>query len=141
MNTTPDGYHTVTPQSLTPNPTETINFIEAVFGGVVVEKYEDDGVIHHAEMTIGDSRLMLGAAIDDVPIYTLSSHTYVDDVDAAYQRAMEHGATSMREPEDQFYGDRTAVVIDSQGNNWSIATRLEELSQEELQRRFEELDG
>jgi uncharacterized glyoxalase superfamily protein PhnB len=66
-------------------------------------------------------------------------HVYVPDVDAAYQRALDAGATSDREPTDQFYGDRTAGVKDKFGNSWYMATHVEDISPEELERRSLEM--
>jgi PhnB protein len=62
-------------------------------------------------------------------------HLYLEDADAAYQRALDAGATSLREPEDQFYGDRTAGVKDDFGNQWWLATHIEDVTPEEMQRR------
>jgi uncharacterized glyoxalase superfamily protein PhnB len=89
----------------------------------------------HAEVRIGDSVVMMGEpsnASDAIPALFF---LYVDDVDAAYQRAIEAGATSMREPEDQFYGDRRAAVLDTSGNQWWLATHVEDVPADELQKR------
>jgi uncharacterized glyoxalase superfamily protein PhnB len=64
-------------------------------------------------------------------------HLYVEDVDAVYERAIRAGATSLREPSDQFYGDRAGGVQDPCGNQWWIATHKEDLSVEEIRRRTE----
>lgn len=135
----PQGYHTVTPQSIVPEPREVIDFVEGVFGATLDDQYVVDDVIVHAEVVLGDSRIMIGASNDEYPPMPLSTHTYVDDVDAAYEKALDLGATSIREPEDQFYGDRTGVVRDSQGNQWSIATSVEDVSQAEMHRRLAEM--
>lgn len=137
----PTGYHTVTPQSIVPEPREVIDFVREVFGATLDDQYVVDDVIVHAEVVLGDSRIMIGASNEDYPPMPLSTHTYVDDVDAAYEKAIELGATSLREPEDQFYGDRTGVVRDSQGNLWSIATAVEEVSRDEMHRRMAETTG
>lgn len=137
----PKGYRTVTPQSIVPEPREVIDFVREVFGATLDDQYVVDDVIVHAEIVLGDSRIMIGASNDEYPPMPLSTHTYVDDVDAAYEKALVLGATSLREPEDQFYGDRTGVVRDSQGNQWSIATAVEDVSREEMQRRMAETSG
>lgn len=137
----PQGYHTVTPQSIVPEPRAVIDFVREVFGATLDDQYVVDGVIVHAEVVLGDSRLMIGASNEEYAPMPLSTHTYVDDVDAAFEKAIELGATSIRTPEDQFYGDRTGVVRDSQGNQWSIATAIEEVSQEEMHRRLAEMSG
>jgi PhnB protein len=68
-------------------------------------------------------------------------HLYVEECDAAYQQAMSAGATSIQEPRTQFYGDRMAGVRDSQGNQWWLATHVEDVSPEELQRRAAQQSG
>jgi uncharacterized glyoxalase superfamily protein PhnB len=141
VQTQPDGYHTITPQSITAKPEETIDFAEKVLGAVVYDKYEVDGTIVHAEFRVGDSRMMVGTSNEEFTSYPASTHTYVDDVDATYELALANGAKSLREPEDQFYGDRSAVVEDSQGNQWSLATHIEDVSQEEMHRRMDEMAG
>jgi PhnB protein len=69
----------------------------------------------------------------------VSIHVYVDDVDAVYQRALSAGATSQRAPEDQFYGDRSAQIRDPFGHSWFLATRIEEMSAGEMQKRFDRI--
>lgn len=136
----PDGYHTITPQSITADPAVTLDFVEKVFSADVKDVYRMDDVIVHAEFVVGDSRMMVGAANEEFPPYPSTVHLYVDDVDATYALALEHGAETIRPPEDQFYGDRTAVVIDPQRNQWSIATNIEDVTPEELHRRMAEMD-
>jgi PhnB protein len=97
------------------------------------------GMIMHGEMRIGDSIVMLANACEQASATRSMLHVYVDDVDACYQRALDAGASSEREPGNQFYGDRTAGVKDAFGNKWYIATPVEEVSPEELQRRQAEL--
>lgn len=132
------GYHAVTPQSIVPEPRDVIDFMREVFDATLDDQYVVDDVIVHAEVVLGDSRVMIGASNEEYPPMPLSTHTYVEDVDACYEKAIELGATSLREPEDQLYGDRTGVVRDSQGNQWSIATAVEEVSREEMHRRMAE---
>src|SRR6266540_5082205 len=88
-----------------------------------------------AEMSIGDSVIMLGDASPEVEATRSSTHLYVDDVDAVYERARRAGGESLREPQDQFYGDRSAGVRDHFGNQWWLATHVEDVSMEEMQRR------
>jgi len=137
----PDGYHTVTPQSIVPEPAEVLEFAKEVFAATVHDEFVVDDVIIHAEFQLGDSRMMVGASNEQLPAYPASTHVYVEDVDAIYERALAHGAESIRGPEDQFFGDRTAVVRDSQGNRWTIATRIEDVTIEEMHRRMDEMSG
>ena len=93
-----------------------------------------DGRIMHAEVRIGDSVVMMGEASDDNPPIPAMLHLYLEDADAAYRRALAAGATSLREPEDQFYGDRTSGVQDAFGNQWWLATHIEDVPADEMQR-------
>lgn len=96
---------------------------------------QPDGTIGHAEARIGDSMVMMGEAGGQWSPMTASLHLYVEDCDAVYRRAVQAGATSLREPADQFYGDRSAGVRDPFGNAWWIAPHVEDIPPEELKRR------
>lgn len=137
----PDGYHSVTAQTVVNDARATLDFVQQVFDAEVSELYEDGDRVVHSEVVIGDSKLFVAEASDEFPVFPAMLSLYVDDVDATYVRAIEHGATPLREPEDQFYGDRTGGVLDSQGNQWWIATRVEDVSVEEIQRRMAETSG
>ena len=139
-NNPPEGYHTLTPQTIVDDAAETIAFLETVFDAAVEEVYENDGFIQHAQVRIGDSPLMLASSSESFGEFPVMMNVYVDDVDAVFARAVEHGATPLREPEDQFYGDRTGGVRDGQGNQWWISTRIEDVSEEEIRRRMAELN-
>ena len=93
----------------------------------------------HGELRIGECTIMFADACDRVAANRAMLHVYVADVDACYQRALDAGATSEREPADQFYGDRSAGVLDQFGNRWYMATVVEEVSPEELNRRHQEI--
>ena len=95
----------------------------------------------HAEVKIGDSRIMLAEACGAWTPMPTMIHLYVPDTDATYRSALEAGATSLQEPADQFYGDRSGGVKDAFGNHWWIATHKEDLSAEEMQRRREAVRG
>jgi len=140
-NNPPEGYHTLTAQTIVDDAAETIAFVEAVFDAEVEEIYENDGYIQHAQVRIGDSPLMLASTSESFAEFPVMMNVYVNDVDAVFAKAVEHGATPLREPEDQFYGDRTGGVRDGQGNQWWISTRIEEVSEEEIRRRMAELNG
>ncbi|HUF15717.1 MAG TPA: VOC family protein [Acidimicrobiia bacterium] len=137
----PEGYHTLTPQIVVEDARETIDFVQNVFDADLRENYEDDGRIVHSEVMIGDSRLMIASASEEFGVFPLMVNLYVDDVDATFAKAIEHGATSLRDPADQFYGDRTGGVIDPQGNQWWISTHIEDVSEEEMRRRAAESVG
>jgi len=95
-----------------------------------------DGSIRHAEARIGDSMVMIGQAGGEWKPKPNTVHVYVPDVDATYKKALAAGATSTREPVTQFYGDRSAGVEDAQGNSWWIATHVEDVSPEEMEKRM-----
>ena len=96
---------------------------------------DDDGTIRHGEVVIGDSRVMLADASDQFPAVPAMLHLYVQNADSVYRRALEAGAESIMEPTDQLYGDRMAGVKDGFGNQWWIATHIEDVSVEEAKRR------
>lgn len=128
----PEGYNSVSPYLVVEGAESMISFLQATFGAEVLRKMtRPDGAIGHAEVRIGDSVVMLADAAPTAPML----HVYVDDVDAAYARALEAGGTSLRAPEDQFYGDRSAGVVDAFGNQWWLATHKEDVSEAELARR------
>jgi len=94
-----------------------------------------DGTIGHTELRIGDSVVMLGQASEQWKAMPCMLYLYVTDVDALYRRAVQAGGVSIKEPQDQFYGDRTAGVQDKNGNQWWLGMHIEDVSTEELQRR------
>jgi len=119
----PDGYNAVSPYLLVKDVRATIDFLSHAFGATELRRQLDaDGTIRHAEVRIDDSVLMMGFRPGAELI--ASVHVYVEDVDRVYARALDQGATSLSEPRDQPYGDRTAGVQDVQGNYWWIGTRL-----------------
>lgn len=135
----PDGYHTVTPYLLVEDAAGLIPFLERAFGATLLGRYDSpDGRLMHASLQIGDSKVMMGQAAEQWPAMPAMLHLYVEDVDAVYRRAVEAGARSIREPEDQFYGDRSGGVVDPAGNQWWITTHIEDVSDEEMARRHEE---
>ena len=139
----PQGHHTITPGFATTNAAKVIAFIEKAFGGKVVDRYDGpNGTVMHAELMIGDSVIMLGDAMPNMPPMPASLAYYVDDgkaVDATYKKALSLGATSEMEPKDQFYGYRSATVRDVGGNKWTICAIVEIVSPEEMQRRMAEM--
>jgi PhnB protein len=132
----PDGYHTVTPFLSVKDIAKTIDFLKAALGAEEVMRMPGpDGKVMHAEVTIGNSRLMLGVPMQTEPTSS-SFYVYINDVDAMYKRATGAGAKSVMPPTDQFWGDRMASVTDSFGNTWSLATHKEDPSPEEMAKRM-----
>lgn len=138
----PEGYHTVTPVLTVHDAARTIEFYKEAFGAE--ERFRmttpDGKAIAHAELKIGDSVFMLG---EEMPGYesaspqtlgstTVSFYIYVEDVDAAFDRAVSAGATVKYPLENMFWGDRTGTVVDPSGHFWTLATHIEDVSPEEL---------
>jgi len=95
----------------------------------------------HGEVQIGNSIVMMGRVRKDEEINHAMPYVYTLDTDKVYKKALEHGAKSVMEPTDQFYGDRNAGIIDPLGNTWWIATHVEDVSDEEMERRMKEQRG
>lgn len=115
------SYQTITPYLTVKRAEQLVEFVKDAFGATEVFRTIGSAGGLHAEVTIGDSKLMIGGyeAVEEMPT---ALHLYVPDADAVYQRALDLGATSVEEPVDQFYGDREAGVKDPTGNIWWIAT-------------------
>lgn len=141
-NTIPAGYHTVTPYLTIAGAVDLIDFLKQAFAGREKERITlPDGTIGHAEVIVGDSVIMLGEPKGECKPMTGAFYLYMEEVDTVYQRALAAGASSLVPPADQFWGDRTATVHDRFGNIWHLATRVEEVSSEELERRIATMAG
>jgi PhnB protein len=135
----PEGYHTVTPYITVDNPGAVIDFLKKAFDAQETFAMRDEkGNVGHAEVRVGSSIVMLGGSHDQWKSRPGNFYLYVEDCDATYKKALAAGGTSLGEPTNQFYGDRHGGVTDSQGNNWWIATHVEDVSAEELERRAQE---
>jgi PhnB protein len=142
----PADYHSVTPYLVVRDAAAAIDFYKAAFNAAEVMRFADPGgKVHHAEIRIGDSRVMLTDEWPDMGARSpesyggspISLHLYVEDVDAVAARATFAGATTVRPVQDQFYGDRTGTFTDPFGHTWHIATHQEEVPMDELRRRAE----
>jgi uncharacterized glyoxalase superfamily protein PhnB len=135
----PEGYHTVTPYLIVRGAAKTIDFAKKAFGADLAFEplKRPDGAIMHAEIKIGNSHVMISEASDQHPPMQSMLHLYVPNVDSIYQRALTAGATSVIEPMDQFYGDRSGGVKDPSGVHWWIATHKEDVAPAELKKRAE----
>ena len=137
VNFKADGYHSVTPTIIVKGAARLTEFLQRVFDAkVLLQVPGPNNTIAHSEITIGDSRLMIADASPMFGPSQSSFYIYVPDADAVYQRAIAAGAKSEREPSDQFYGDRNASVLDDFGNRWSMATHVEDVSPDEMDRRM-----
>ena len=125
----PEGLHTVNAYLHPLRAEPLIGFLKRGLGAQDVEKYASpDGVVHHAKMRIGDSVVEMGEAHGPYQPMATMFYVYVPDVDAAYHRALQAGATSLGAPADQPYGDRNGSVKDAFGNLWYLATQLRDRS-------------
>jgi uncharacterized glyoxalase superfamily protein PhnB len=132
----PDGYHSVTPYLMVKGANQFITFMAAVFGAKVTEQLlQPDGTPGHTELRLGDSLIMLSEAKGDRPATPIMLHIYVEDVDAAFERAVKAGGKVVAPLTNQFYGDRSGGVIEPSGNTIWIATHVEDVTHAELQRR------
>lgn len=124
----PKGLHTVNPYLHPLRAEPLIGFLKRAFGAQEVAKYASpDGVVHHAEIRVGDSMVEMGEAQGKYQRMPAMFYLYVPDCDAAYKRALAAGATSLHEPTDQPYGDRSSAVTDAFGNTWYIATHIKDV--------------
>src|ERR1043165_38981 len=139
VNYIPKGYHTVTPYLVTKNAAKLVDYIVKAFNGTVKSQHATpDGVVMHAEVEVGDSMIMIGEASEKWGSSAAMLYLYIPDVDATYKQAIAAGGKSLREPTNEFYGDRGAGVQDEFGNQWWMATHIEDVSDEEMMRRQQE---
>ncbi|MSR53459.1 MAG: VOC family protein [Gemmataceae bacterium] len=132
----PAGYHTVTPYMTVRGLKQMLEFVQKAFDASIVGTTQGpDSTIWHAAFRIGDSMLMAGEASEKWPAMPTAIYLYVPDTDATYKQALAAGAESVREPADQFYGDRNCGVKDMCGNFWWLGTHFEDVALEEVQRR------
>ena len=147
VNPKPDGYHSITPYIIVDGAARALDFYKQAFGAEeVLRMAANEDKLAHAEIRIGDSIVMISDEWPDQGMLGPKARggatgllmIYVEDVDAAFARAIEAGATLDRPVENQFYGDRSGSVIDPFGHRWTLATHVEDVSEEEMQRRMAE---
>jgi PhnB protein len=143
----PDGYHSVTPYLSIKGASEALAFYKRAFGATLIYKLEmPDGRLGHAEIQIGDSRIMLSDEMPEMPdVITRSPKTlggstagfaiYLEDVDTRFQQAIDAGGIVKRPVTTQFYGDRSGTLQDPFGHCWTLSTHVEDVSSEEMERR------
>jgi PhnB protein len=146
----PDTYRRVTPALVVNRGVKALEFYAEVLGATERMRIPGPaGTIAHAEIEIGDSVVMVddaspGMGTEAPPTGGLegsptSLYVYVEDVDATVQRAAELGATVVRAPQDQFYGDRNGYIIDPFGHGWTVASHVEDVASDEIMRRVTEM--
>ena len=140
----PEGYHSLTPYLSVNGAAAAIDFYKRAFGATeIMRMAQPDGRVGHAEIKVGDSRVMLADEFPDIGFRSPNAfggspvhlHLYVENVDDVVAQALRAGAKLTRPVEDQFYGDRLGTVTDPYGHVWHVSTHKEDLSPEELQKR------
>jgi len=140
----PDGYPQVSPSLAIDGAAAAIDFYTAVLGATVRMRIDGPGdKIGHAELQFGDSVVMVADEFPEIGFLgpktiggtPVTMSVYVEDVDAVFARAVSAGAKELRPVENQFYGDRAGQFEDPFGHRWSVATHIEDLSEEELMKR------
>jgi PhnB protein len=141
----PEGYHSLTPYLVVDDAARAIEFYKEAFGANELMRFDGpDGKIGHAELKMGDSLVMLSdeyaemgqrapRTLGGTPV---SLMFYVEDVDAVVERAVSAGAKLVKPVKDQFYGDRSGSVEDPFGHSWYVATHVEDVAPEEMERRI-----
>jgi uncharacterized glyoxalase superfamily protein PhnB len=141
----PDGHHTITPYLVVSDGAAAIEFYTRAFGATELYRMAGpDGKIMHAEVLVGDSPVMLSDEFPEMGAKSPASYQgspvhlflYVPDVDRWFKRAVEAGAAVTMPVQDMFWGDRYGQVTDPFGHTWQIATHVEDVSPEEMQRRM-----
>ena len=150
VNPIPDNYPRLTPYLCVDGASAAIDFYTTVFGASErMRMPEPSGKIGHAELEIGDSMIMLADEFPEIGIRSPKSiggtsvtlTLYVEDVDNVFERALANGAESLRPVENQFYGDRAGQFLDPFGHRWSVASRIEEITAEEIGERAATTEG
>lgn len=137
----PKGFGTVRPFLKVADAAKQIEFLQKAFAAQITFRMNGpNGSLIHAEAKIGDSMLMIGQAPPGQEMRSMIN-LYVPDIDASYRSALAAGATSIREPADQFYGDRSGGARDVLGNEWWMATHIEDVTQEEMERRMKAMSA
>jgi PhnB protein len=143
----PEGYHSITPYLVIKGAANAIDFYKRAFGATeVMRMASPDGKIGHAEITIGDSRIMLADEYPEMGHRSPQSIAgtgvrlmeYLEGVDEVLKRAIAAGAKELQPIKDQFYGDRSGTLQDPFGHEWTLATHVEDIPPEEMRRRSEQ---
>jgi uncharacterized glyoxalase superfamily protein PhnB len=132
----PVGYHSVTPFLIVDGAEKLVQYMKAAFNAEIIHVMkEPTGKVMHATAKIGDSIIMLADSNEKMGAMPCMLYLYVEDVDKMYQQALRAGGQSLRQPTDEFYGDRSGGIKDAWGNQWWIATHVEDVSMDEIKRR------
>jgi len=143
----PEGYRTVTPHLTIRGAAEAIEFYKKAFGAVEIRRSPGpDGKLMHAEIQIGDSRILLNDEFPEMGAFSPSAlkgtpvtmHLFVEDCDGVFEKAVKAGATVAMPLADQFWGDRYGLLVDPFGHRWSVASHLKDMTPEQMRAAAEE---
>jgi len=140
----PDGYHSVTPYLIIKGASDAIEFYKKAFGATELFRMDHEGKVGHAELKIGDSPIMLADESTEMGYKSpttlggtpVSIMIYVNDVDTIFKQAIGAGGEQQKAVQDQFYGDRSGTLKDPFGHVWHVATHVEDVSPEEMEKRM-----
>lgn len=150
VNPIPEDYPRVTPYLIVDGAAEAIDFYTKVLGATErMRMGGPEGKIGHAELDLGNSVIMLADEHPDMGAVgpktvggtPVTIHTYVEDVDDVFERAIGAGAKELRGVEDQFYGDRSGQIEDPFGHRWSLSTHIEDVPPDEMAKRAQQMMG
>jgi PhnB protein len=141
----PEGYHSVTPYIIVDGASEAIRWYEKALGAREKFRLPMGDKVGHAEIMIGDSTVMLSDEWPENDIHgpakrggpTATFMIYVEDVDSAFERAVTAGGKVDKPVEDQFYGDRSGTIVDPFGHKWTLASHIEDVTEDEMQQRLQ----
>jgi PhnB protein len=140
----PDGYHTITPYLTVKGCARALEYYKKAFGAEELFRMPMGNTIGHAEMQLGSSRFMLADESPQRGAFApqgdgrtpVTICLYVDDVDRVFKRAIAEGGKEVQAVQNQFYGDRSGMLVDPFGHVWNVATHVEDVSPEEMERRM-----
>jgi len=144
----PEGYRSITPYLIVKDAARAIDFYKQAFGATEIMRFPGpNNTIGHAELRLGDCVIMLADEPQDGHARSpeayggspISLMFYIEDVDKVFAHALSQGARQVQPVKDQFYGDRSGNLVDPFGHVWTVATHVEDVSQEEMRRRIEAL--
>jgi PhnB protein len=142
----PEGYNSITPYLIVKGAAKAIDYYKEVFGATELLRMDGpDGKVGHAELKIGESRIMLAdenpamgaghASATSIGASPVSLYLYIPDVDGVVERAVAAGAKLLKPVQDQFYGDRSGFIEDPFGHLWGVATHVEDVAPQEMEER------
>jgi PhnB protein len=146
----PNGHHSITPYLIVTDALDALHFYHTVFDAEELMRLTTlEGKIAHAEMLIGDSHIIIADEFAEMNVFApiafggsaVILNLYIDNVDYTFKQALNAGAKIFRPLQDQVNGDRSGIIIDPFGHLWALATHIEDVTAEELEKRFLKLNN